>query len=177
LSQAPTIDSQPLPQHWLYVLSTSKFIGPDLRVSITGASASLHREMQRQQRVGPRWVSLLLQRLTAHLWSGMLQADSLREVGAVYRHRRQALLEALEAKGVKLSGPGEGLHLWLPVIDETSTVQALAAAGWAVQSGQPFRLQSGPAVRVSVGNLADADITRLAADIASALQAPRRRVY
>jgi DNA-binding transcriptional MocR family regulator len=177
LSQAPTIELQPLPQHWLYVLSTSKFIGPDLRVSITGASVSLHREMQRQQRVGPRWVSLLLQRLTAHLWSTMLQAGRLTEVGAAYRSRRQSLVEALELMGVSLSSSGEGLHLWLPVIDETSTVQALASTGWAVQGGSPFRLQSGPAVRVSVGNLAQADIERLAADIASAMQAPRRRVY
>lgn len=177
LSQAPAIDLQPLPQHWLYVLSTSKFIGPDLRVSIAGASASLHGEMQRQQRVGPRWVSLLLQRLTAHLWNRMLQAGRLTEVGAAYRSRRQSLVEALELMGVSLSSSGEGLHLWLPAIDETSTVQALASAGWAVQAGSPFRLQSGPAVRVSVGNLREADIARLAADIASALQAPRRRVY
>jgi DNA-binding transcriptional MocR family regulator len=177
LSQASAIDLQPLPQHWLYVLSTSKFIGPDLRVSIAGASASLHAEMQRQQRVGPRWVSLLLQRLTAHLWNAMLQADRLTAVGANYRSRRLSLLEALELNGVRLSSAGEGLHVWLPVTDETSTVQALAAAGWAVQAGQPFRLQSGPAVRVSVGNLAHADIARLAADIASAMQAPRRRVY
>ncbi len=177
LSQAPAIDLQPLPQHWLYVLSTSKFIGPDLRVSIAGASASLHGEMQRQQRVGPRWVSLLLQRLTAHLWNRMLQAGRLTEVGAAYRSRRQSLVEALEPMGVSLLHSGEGLHLWLPVIDETSTVQALASTGWAVQAGSAFRLQSGPAVRVSVGNLAQADIARLAADIASALQAPRRRVY
>ncbi|CAI3786781.1 Vitamin B6 salvage pathway transcriptional repressor PtsJ [Pseudomonas sp. MM227] len=177
LSQAPIIDLQPLPQQWVYVLSTSKFIGPDLRVSIAGASASLHGEMQRQQRVGPRWVSLLLQRLTAHLWNAMLQADRLTAVGANYRSRRLSLLEALELNGVRLSSAGEGLHVWLPVIDETSTVQALAAAGWAVQAGQPFRLQSGPAVRVSVGNLAHADIARLAGDIASAMQAPRRRVY
>ncbi|KNC06808.1 aminotransferase class I/II-fold pyridoxal phosphate-dependent enzyme [Pseudomonas sp. RIT-PI-a] len=177
LSQAPAIDLQPPPQHWLYVLSTSKFIGPDLRVSIAGASASLHGEMQRQQRVGPRWVSLLLQRLTAHLWSRMLQAGRLTEVGAAYRSRRQSLVEALELMGVSLSSSSEGLHLWLPVIDETSTVQALASAGWAVQAGSPFRLQSGPAVRVSVGNLAEADTARLAADIASAMQARRRRVY
>jgi DNA-binding transcriptional MocR family regulator len=177
LSQAPAIDLHPLPQHWAYVLSTSKFLGPDLRVSIAGASASLHREMQRQQRVGPRWVSLLLQRLAAHLWSGMLESGRFSEVSGHYQSRRQALVDALACCGIEVSSSGEGLHLWLPVIDETSTLQALASSGWAAQAGSPFRLASAPAVRISVGNLTVAQMAELANDIAGAMQAPRRRVY
>lgn len=177
LSDAAAIDLHPLPEHWVYVLSTSKFLGPDLRLSIASACAPVHREMQRQQRVGPRWVSLLLQRLAAHLWGGMLAKDGLGEVSREYRRRRQVLIAALAQMGVEVQAAGEGLHLWLPVIDETSVVQVLASRGWAVQGGSPFRLTGGAAIRVSVGNLRDDDVPGLAADIAAALQAPRRAVY
>lgn len=177
LSDAPIADLHPLPANWVYVLSTSKFLGPDLRLSIASACPSVQKDMQRQQRVGPRWVSLLLQRLAAHLWGGMLTEDGLSKVSHEYRRRRQALIEALAPMGVEVEPGGEGLHLWLPVLDETSVVQRLASRGWAVQAGSPFRLASATAVRISVGNLKDDDIAPLATDIVSALQAPRRAVY
>lgn len=177
LSDAPVADLHPLPTNWVYVLSTSKFLGPDLRLSIASACPPMHKEMQRQQRVGPRWVSLLLQRLAAHLWAGMLAEDGLSKVSQAYRQRRQALIEALARNGIDMDAAGEGLHLWLPVPDETSAVQMLASRGWAVQAGSPFRLASATAIRISVGNLDDNAIARLATDIASALQAPRRSIY
>lgn len=171
LAAAPLPALLPLPAHWLYLASVSKFLGPDLRVTAATGSPALLQDMRRQQTLGPRWVSLLLQNLAARLWT---QAP-LPRVARSYAVRRDALRAALRAEGIVLPA-GDGLHLWLPVKDEAAVAQALASSGWAVQPGRPFRLRSGPAVRVSLGNLEIDEIPRLAADLAQALRAPVRAV-
>lgn len=168
----PKLDD--LPEHWLYVLSTSKFLGPDLRVAIVSGNAALIRDMRHQQALGPRWVSLLLQRLAAHLWQQAEQNDGLESARKAYAERRFKLIHALHTLDVDVPDEGEGLHLWLPVSDELAVVQALAAKGWGIQAGRPFRLQSPPAIRVSVGNLVTDATERLAEDLAAGLRAPRR---
>lgn len=163
-----------LPEHWLYVVSTSKFLGPDLRVAVASGNAALIGDMRRQQALGPRWVSLLLQRLAVHLWQKAEQEGGLDAARKAYAGRRSKLIHALRARDVDVPDVDEGLHLWLPVPDESAVVQALAAKGWAVQAGRPFRLQSPPAIRLSVGNLAMDASDRLADDLAASLRAPRR---
>lgn len=175
LSPLPTWERR-LPQ-WLYVASLSKFLGPDLRVAVASGTATLMQEMRRQQSVGPRWVSLLLQRLAARLWQRTRGDGSIERVRLIYAKRRQALLSELRGQKLGPAAEGDGLHLWLPVHDETAVVQAMASLGWAVQAGRPFRLQSPPAVRISLASLPIGDMPRLAADIASCMRAPRCAVY
>lgn len=175
LSSACPPCPNPLPGVWVCVLSTSKFLGPDLRVSVATGSLAILAPMQRQQALGPRWVSLILQKLAARLWQSMLDQQAFEQVRMAYAARRTALAQSLQAQGFALDLAGEGLHVWLPVSDETAMVQALAARGWAIQPGTPFRLASPPAVRISLANLeAPAE---LAGDLACAFKAPRRAVY
>jgi DNA-binding transcriptional MocR family regulator len=174
LAARPLPELGDLPEHWLYVLSTSKFLGPDLRVAVAGGNAALIGDMRRQQALGPRWVSLLLQRLAAHLWQHAMQDGGLDGARKAYAERRSMLIRAMRARDVDVLDAGEGLHLWLPVPDESAIMQALAAKGWACQAGRPFRLQSPPAIRISVGNLVIDATDRLADDLASSLRAPRR---
>lgn len=159
----------------MYVLSTSKFLGPDLRVSLVSADSASLSQMRNQQALGPRWVSLLLQKLAARLWQKMLDGQCLARASEDYAGRRQRLSDALAAEGVSAQTAGEGLHIWLAVQDETSVTQALASTGWAVQAGAPFRLSSPPAIRISLGTATD--LQAFAHDLAKALQAPRRAVY
>lgn len=163
-----------LPPDWLFVASTSKFVGPDLRVAVAVGPAALIDDLKRQQAVGPRWVSLLLQRLAAALWRSSAASGVLRRARRAYAQRRAAVTKALRARGIDMPKDGEGLHVWVPVLDEAAVTQAMAARGWAVQAGAPFRLRSPPAIRISLGNLEAKDAQPLAGDLAAVLSAPRR---
>lgn len=177
LSSATAPPLKTFSTEWVYVQSVSKFLGPDLRIALVFGNGTVLKGMKRRQTVGPRWVSALLQSLAARAWQQMLDDGSLHRAKKAYSERRQALIGALSEHGVAIPDPGEGLHLWLPVSDETGAVQSLAAMGWAVQAGRPFRLQSPPGIRVSIGNLNLADAPNLAHDIAQALTPRKRTIY
>ncbi|MBU2012802.1 MAG: aminotransferase class I/II-fold pyridoxal phosphate-dependent enzyme [Gammaproteobacteria bacterium] len=176
LSAAEPLNFSREPLSWVYVVSVSKFLGPDLRVSVVTGTPSVLNSMHHQQTLGPRWVSLLLQRLAGRLWQKMLDSSRLSAVGAEYLQRRSALVRGLNDLGVAVPTQGEGLHVWLPVSDETSVVQTLASLGWAIQAGSPFRLESPAAVRISIGNLNPISVPALARDVAHALKQRRRTV-
>jgi DNA-binding transcriptional MocR family regulator len=122
--------------------------------------------VQRRQAIGVRWVSHLLQRVALALWSDPSSGRLLARAADVYAERRKALIDALAATGISAHGRS-GLNVWIPVREETTTVQALAGRGWAVAAGERFRLQSPPAIRVTTAALTPEDAQRFAADLAA----------
>jgi DNA-binding transcriptional MocR family regulator len=156
--------------HWMLVRSTSKAYGPDLRLSVfTGDPVTVDR-LQGRYRLGPGWVSHLLQDTVVHLWrTGAVDAGS---VAAAYAWRRDGLVGALRDLGVAAHGRS-GMNVWVPVPDETGAVARLLQSGWAVAPGARFRLASPPGVRVTVSPLVEGDILPLADAIAGAVRRPR----
>ena len=71
-----------------------------------------------------------------------------------YSRRRAAVIDALGARGIRAHGL-TGLNVWIPVPEEVPVVQGLAERGWAVQAGEPYRLRSAPAIRVTIASLQD----------------------
>ena len=82
-------------EHWAAVRSTSKWLGPDLRVAVTTGDAITIGRLQRRQTVNVRWVSHLLQNLTLALWSDPSSGRLFARAAEVYAERRNALIEAL----------------------------------------------------------------------------------
>ncbi|MFJ4923165.1 aminotransferase class I/II-fold pyridoxal phosphate-dependent enzyme [Streptomyces sp. NPDC088725] len=159
---------------WAFVRSTAKAYGPDLRLAVlTGDATTVDRVMGRQ-RLGPGWVSRLLQRTAAHLWAS--GAVDVPVVARAYGERRDALVQALAARGVEAHGRS-GMNVWVPVADETGAVARLLHAGWAVAPGARFRLSAPQGVRVTVSPLTAADIGPLADAIASAVGPAPARAY
>jgi DNA-binding transcriptional MocR family regulator len=107
------------------------------------------------------------------MWSAPGATDLLERGRETYRRRREALAAELAARGVPAQARS-GLNVWVPVAEEGTVTRRLLDAGWAVLAGEPFRLRSRPAIRVTVSTLDVADAARLAADIEAAT-APRRR--
>ncbi len=177
LSAEPPPPLAAFSSEWIYVHSVSKFLGPDLRVAFAAGNGPVLRAMQRRHALGPRWVSTVLQRIVALAWQQMLDEGAITRVGQRYQARREALRQALMGQGVALAGGGEGLHLWLPVHNETAVVQVLASRGWAIQAGKPFRLLSAPAVRICSGTVEGEEVDWLAADIAAALRPATHAIY
>jgi DNA-binding transcriptional MocR family regulator len=161
-------------KYWAVVRSTSKWLGPDLRVAITTGDSTTIARLQRRQIVSVRWVSHLLQNLTLALWSDPLNGRLLARAAEVYTERRTALIHALVARNIQAHGRS-GFNVWIPVREETATVQALAERGWAVAPGERFRLQSRPAIRVTTSALPPAEAARFAFDLEAATR-PRTTV-
>ncbi|MEV0373579.1 aminotransferase class I/II-fold pyridoxal phosphate-dependent enzyme [Streptomyces sp. NPDC050636] len=160
--------------HWVLVRSTAKAYGPDLRLAVlTGDTVSVDRVGGRQ-RLGPGWVSHLLQDTVAHLWRTSAIEPTV--VAGEYDRRRGALIRALAERGVTARGRS-GMNVWVPVPDETGAVARLLHAGWAVAPGARFRMHSPPAVRITVSPLSDDDIEPVADAVASATGVGAARRY
>ncbi|CAM5404139.1 GntR family transcriptional regulator [Streptomyces canarius] len=160
--------------HWAFVRSAAKAYGPDLRLAVlTGDPVTVDR-VRGRQRLGPGWVSLLLQRAVAHLWTqGAVDRAAVAEA---YRARRTGLVDALAERGVVAHGRS-GMNVWVPVPDETGAIARLLHRGWAVAPGARFRLASPQAVRITISPLAEEDITPLADAVAAAVRPSPARAY
>jgi DNA-binding transcriptional MocR family regulator len=161
--------TDPSPEHWVSVKSTSKFLNPDLRVAVVAGDATTIARVERRQALGARWVSHLLQRLTLSLWSDPSSGRRFARAADVYAQRRQALIDALAAHKITAHGHS-GLNVWIPVREETATVRALAERGWGVAAGERFRLRSTPAIRITTSTLLPDEANRLATDFAATLR-------
>ncbi|WP_326714088.1 aminotransferase class I/II-fold pyridoxal phosphate-dependent enzyme [Streptomyces sp. NBC_01474] len=160
-------------RHWAFVRSAAKAYGPDLRLAVLTGDAVTVDRVQGRQRLGPGWVSRILQRAVARLWTeGVVDT---RAVAASYGQRRDALIAALAERGVEAHGRS-GMNVWVPVPDETGAVARLLHAGWAVAPGARFRMGAAPGVRITVSTLGADDIGPVADAVASATgPAPARR--
>ncbi|MEU4264700.1 aminotransferase class I/II-fold pyridoxal phosphate-dependent enzyme [Streptomyces sp. NPDC025273] len=153
-------------ERWALVRSVAKAYGPDLRLAVLTGDALTVDRVTGRQRLGPGWVSTLLQRTVVHLWtSGAVDAAV---IARSYGERRQALIDALDARGVPAYGRS-GMNVWVPVSDETGTVARLLHSGWAVAPGARFRMDSPQGMRLTVSPLTAGDIAPLADAVAAAV--------
>jgi DNA-binding transcriptional MocR family regulator len=155
--------------HWVAARSVSKSLGPDLRLAVLAADEATLARVRGRQAIGPGWVSHVLQRLVAHLWADPDVSARVAQAREVYATRREALLAALNRRGLDASA-ASGLNVWLPVADEAGAVAALLSRGWAVAAGSRYELDGrGAAIRITSAALEPADAERLAEDAAWAL--------
>jgi DNA-binding transcriptional MocR family regulator len=160
---------------WAVVRSFAKGLGPDLRIAVMAGDATTVARVQGRQVLGAGWVSTLLQELTLRLLSDRETRRLLERAATAYARRRTALIETLGRRGLAAHGRS-GMNVWVPVNDETATTQILLREGWAVSAGQPYRLDTGPAVRVTTANLPEERADDLAAAF-SAVGPQRLRTY
>jgi len=166
---APAVTLTPGRAHWAIVRSTSKFLGPDLRVAIVAGDDLTLTRVRSRQALGTRWVSHVLQHLTLALWSDPSSGRHLARVAETYAHRRETVLRALATRGVDVKA-ASGFNVWIPVRHEQTVVDQLAQRGWAVAAGERFRLNADPGIRVTTSALAPVDAQRLAGDLASVVR-------
>jgi DNA-binding transcriptional MocR family regulator len=153
-------------ERWAIVRSVSKSLGPDLRLAVLAGDAATIGRVEGRQLIGTGWVSTILQRVVAALWADRRVDRQIAAAARAYAERRSALIDALADRGVAARGRS-GLNVWIPVREESSTVEALLRAGWAVAPGERFRLRSEPGIRVTTAGLLPHEAPRLADDIAA----------
>ncbi len=153
---------------WAHLRSVSKSLGPDLRLAIMAGDATTVARVEGRRLLAAGWVSHLLQQLVVRMWSDPQAAARTQQVAATYSCRRDALREALAARGIESHGRS-GLNVWIPVAHEDATVAALQERGWGVLAGDRFRIASPRGIRVTTSRLEPDDAVRFAADLEIAL--------
>jgi DNA-binding transcriptional MocR family regulator len=153
---------------WLVVRSFSKPFGPDLRVAIAAGDPTTIARIKGRQQLGVGWVSNILQSTALALWSDAAIMRSIERARKAYASRRELLIDALAQRGIQVKIPS-GLNCWIPVADESATLASLRAAGYACAPGSRFRIETPPAIRVTIARI-DA---RGAAGFAEALMRSR----
>jgi DNA-binding transcriptional MocR family regulator len=156
-------------QRWAVVRSVSKWLGPDLRVALFCADEVTAARVEGRQSLGAGWVSGILQQVVAARWAAPDTQALLQAATATYAERRQALVDALAARGITATAPS-GLNVWVPVPAEQPVLAALLAAGYAATAGERFRLASGPAVRLTTARLAPSDAPAVADAVAAGVR-------
>jgi DNA-binding transcriptional MocR family regulator len=159
---------------WALVRSASKAYGPDLRVAILAGD---HRTVDRvhgRLRLGPGWVSHLLQDLAVSMWSDDAATRLILRAEAHYTENRTRLRAALAERGVTGYGRS-GLNVWVPVPDETVAITRLLNAGWVAAPGSRFRIRTPPGMRITIADLSDDEIGPLADAVADAVHGTGRR--
>jgi DNA-binding transcriptional MocR family regulator len=154
---------------WAVVRSVAKTLGPDLRLAVLAGDATTVARVRGRQRVGPGWVSHILQQAVVDLWSARGAAAHAERAGKDYARRRDALVRALARHGIAARGRS-GLNVWVPVGDEGVATSALLAAGYAVAAGARFRLRSAPAIRITTATMTPRDVHAVADALADALR-------
>ncbi|MFD2839057.1 PLP-dependent aminotransferase family protein [Populibacterium corticicola] len=162
-----------LPDQVVHIHSYSKSHGPDLRIAALGGPRPIVQQIVARRMLGPGWTSRILQTVLLELLNDRLTQDHIASARAKYASRRKQIIKGIESQGIPVLH-GEGLNIWVPVINEQATVVYLAAQGIRVAPGGPFThigsargrngaqatapsartaLDTGPHVRVSTGNV------------------------
>jgi DNA-binding transcriptional MocR family regulator len=173
IAGAPRITLSAGRRRWATALSLAKSLGPDLRLAVLAGDPQTMSRVRGRQAVGPHWVSHLLQRLVAMLWSDPKVATSLERAADLYSERRERFVQALAERGIEAQASA-GIAVWIPVPEETHVVQALLERGWVVLPGAPYRLQSERAIRVTISALQPRESDLLAGAIEEALRPASR---
>lgn len=156
-------------QRWVVIRSLGKTYGPDLRMALLAGDDAMVDAIKRRQVLGVRWVSHWLQDLAAYFLKDSATEKCVEKATRTYRERREALVNEFRERGLPVWGRS-GFNVWLPVDDEAMVTQHLLQRGWLVASGRRYRLQSPPAIRITVAMLAPKQSSQLAEEVDIALR-------
>jgi DNA-binding transcriptional MocR family regulator len=160
-------------QHWAFVRSAAKAYGPDLRLALLAGDQRTVERVHGRLRLGPGWISYLLQDLAVSLWRDKAATHLVHKAEAAYTRNRTLLHAALADRGVTSHGRS-GLNVWIPVPDETVAITRLLGAGWATAPGTRFRIGTPPGLRITVSSLDATEIDPLADAVTEAIHAVGR---
>ena len=166
------------PEHrrWALVRSVSKFLGPDMCLAVTASDPETAERLAMRLTPGTTWVSHLLQRLVRALATDPEVTAGIRAAGEHYAARNAAFAELLTAEGIPTRA-GDGLNVWVPLGAPARAVsEQLMRRGWLARPGDEFALgaEASDHLRLTVHDLDDADLQKLAADLGASVRAVRR---
>lgn len=168
-----------VPAQTVHIRSYSKSHGPDLRLAAIGGPTDVLDPIINRRMLGPGWSSRLLQHLLVELLTNPVSIHDIETARAEYSFRSSHFREALVDCGL-VTSPGDGINVFISVVDEQLALINLAAQGIRVAPGAPFFVgKSGaPSIRVTTAALpSDPErITELAHVLFKSVS-PKERVH
>ncbi|WP_026533647.1 aminotransferase-like domain-containing protein [Arthrobacter sp. H14] len=170
---APVSLGEEVPEQTLHIRSFSKSHGPDLRLAGVSGPREMIRDINARRQLGQGWSSRLLQRILLALLTDEAAVDQISAARREYRRRREAVVAALAKQEIAVQG-GDGINIWVPVLDESAALVRLASQGIGVAPGAPFSVLSEESghIRVTVAAVSSG-VQDLAENIAMAARSGR----
>lgn len=157
-------------RRWALVRSMSKALGPDMRVALVASDTETAERLAARISGGITWVSHLLQRITHSMLTSPETMALIQTASEHYADRNAAFIKHLRSVGLD-SGSRDGLNVWVDTGNSSGEVMAhLMRKGWIAREGSVFAIDGDHHryVRFTVHDLPDAEMQRLAGDLAEA---------
>jgi len=170
VSGAESFTVAPSGPRWASIRSLGKSHGPDLRLALVAGDRTTIDRIEVAVSTGAGWVSHILQRVAARLLTDDTTRQLVQDAASRYERSRRRMIDVLARDGVEATGRS-GLNVWIPVHDEQAAIEAARSAGYAIRGGDPYRISSPAAVRVTITMLSDPQVDELAAALVDHLTA------
>lgn len=159
-------------RRWALIRSVSKALGPDLRLAAIGSDRETSQRLRLRLASGTTWVSHLLQDIAHTCLTSPLVGAQIERARADYKHRRDLLIAALSAHGVRAGHPCDGLNVWVPLDEDVEPIILhLAQRGWVVRSGTGFTVQEPVrGIRITASTMDADQAARFAEDLSLCMQ-------
>lgn len=158
---------------WALVRSMSKALGPDMRIALVASDTETAERLASRLSGGITWVSHLIQRLTFAMLSDSETQQLVRSAREYYAAQNASFIAKLQGVGLT-SLSRDGLSVWVDVLGDSAEVLVqLMRRGWIARDGRSFGLQGegDHFLRLTVHDLSDDEMTKLAADVGAAIAA------
>lgn len=179
----PTLASEDVDGHVVYVRSLTKVAAPGLRVAVVGARGQAGARLRTARSLDDFYVSGPLQEAAIDFVSSPAWRRHLRSLQGELRSRRDALLSAVRAHlpDFRVTKPQGGLHLWAELpedIDENELTTAAAAREVVVFPGRSWFAAEAPGsfMRLTYGGASHHTLSEGIQRLAEVTAAIRRAV-
>lgn len=160
-----------LPAQVIHARSFSKSHGAELRLAAVSGTQAAINEIEGLRQFAQGWTSRILQRALLNFLSDERSSARVESARVEYGERADRVRRALRQHGVEVQD-GDGLNIWVPVVDESAALMRLSMDGIAVAPGSPFGCgPADPHIRISIGLLREG-YEEVAQAVARAAQTP-----
>ncbi|MBP2323956.1 DNA-binding transcriptional MocR family regulator [Kibdelosporangium banguiense] len=141
--EPPTLASEDVDGHVVYLRSLTKVAAPGLRVAAVGARGAAGIRLRTARTLDDFYVSGPLQEAAIDFVTSPAWRRHLRDLRVALRSRRDALLSAMRAElpDFQAATPAGGLHVWAELpegVDDLALTTAAAAHDVVVFPGRPW---------------------------------------
>ncbi len=158
-------------RNWALIRSTSKFLGPDLRLAFVASDSETSLRLRQRLNAGTNWVSHILQDMVAGYLTSSRFPEDIQVAQKRYYDQRELLVSRLKHHGINISAQHDGLNIWVPLKQNSKAiVMQMAQRGWLIKEGETFALaNSVSGLRITISDMDIVETEKFAESLARVL--------